>query len=813
MENINPNTTIKNNEIVNFHTTTPNLTSTPTNNEIINIREIILKYLSKWYWFLISIIMCVAIAYIYLKVTNEQYQVQTTILLRKNQASSGLIDMSMLEGLGGSGSSKEVEDEIQVLTSKTIMTKVIQNLGIQTEYFVKKGWKYDELYPVIPIKLVVPELFNDTLKQGFELRLKRTKEGYVIKFILGKNTENFEISDLNKPIFAPVGILKFLQISPIKIGESFKIISYPINQLTERFCASIKVASVNKKSNAINVSTVSTNFKKSGVILNELVELYNLDAVIDKNMIASNTASFVDERLKLISSELQDVEMSVESYKKKNSLTDITSEAEIFLKSASEYDNKLAELQTQLNLIGYIETYVKDNQNQYNLVPANLGIEDKSLIELMQEYNQALLERMKLKRTTNDKNPVLMQMEQQLKQIRTSIIVSIGSIKDGLKIAKKDVLSKDAQFASKIREVPTQERQFIEIKRQQEIKQKLYLFLLQKREENALSLASTIPSAKTLDAAYASIAPVAPKRMMIFLLAFMFGLVIPIGFIYVQEMLNDKISDKKDLLELIKVPFLGSIALNKDSDRIVVREGKTTPIVEMFRLVRTNMNFMLSGTKSPVILITSSISGEGKSFTAINMAMSFALLKKKVVLIGLDIRNPMLGEYLHISKANGVTLYLSDPSYKVQDIIIPSGFHPFLDVIPAGQVPPNPAELLMSTRLDDLFADLKKEYDYIIVDSAPVGVVSDTYLLNRVVDNCIYVTRQNYTPREASALINDIHKHKRINKLAIVLNGTNESLGLGYGYGYGYGSANGNTATKKGSNGVVTRISNKLRNK
>lgn len=814
MENINPNTTIKNNEIVNVHTTNPlNANQAAANIETINVRELLLKYLSKWYWFVISVIICVAIAYVYLKITNEQFQVQTTILLRKDQSAHGLIDMSMLDGLGVSASSKEVEDEIQVLTSKTLMTKVIKSLEIETEYSAKVGWRYEVLYPVSPIKLVVPAMFNDTLKQSVELQIHHTESGYEITYKSGRTKEKYAVADLSKPLKTPVGALTLYQMSPIKVGDKYKIVTNPINQLTEDMATSIRVAAVNKKSNAISVSTVSSSVKKSEAILNELTRLYNLDAVIDKNMIAMNTAAFVDERLKLITLELQDVELNVESYKKQNKLTDIASEAEIFLKSASEYDKKIAELETQLNLIEYIESYVKDIKNQYSLVPANLGIEDKSLLQLMQEYNQALLERMKLKRTTNDKNPVLIQMEQQLKEIRSSIILSIVSIKDGLKIARKDVMSKDAQFASKIKDVPKQEREFLEIKRQQEIKQKLYLFLLQKREENALSLASTIASAKTLDAAYASISPVAPKRMMVLLVACMLGLLLPVGFIYVDEMLNDKISDKKDLLKLIKVPFLGSIALNKENDRIVVREGKTTPIVEMFRLVRTNMGFMLSGMKSPVILVTSTISGEGKSFTAINMAMSFALMNKKVVLIGLDVRNPMLGEYMHISKADGISVYLSDPSYRPHDIIIPSGFHKFLDVIPAGPVPPNPAELLMSTRLEDLIAVLKKDYDYIIIDSAPVGIVSDTYLLSRVVDNCIYVTRQNYTPREASSLINDIHKHKRINKVAVVLNGTDESLGYGYGYGYGYGSGSGNTASQNGRTATVKKIANKLRNK
>jgi len=774
----------------------PNLNN--SNIENINIREIIIKYLLKWHWFLISVIICFAFAYFYLKITNEQYQVQSTILIRKDKSTSGLLDMSMLDGLGGgSGSSKEVEDEIQVLSSKTLMASVIKTLAIETEYYAKTRFRYNEIYPLTPLKLITPPMFNDTVKQPVILKLTRKNEGYQIEYKFGKLTEKYKIADLSKEINTPTGVLKFTQILPIKTGEEFKIITYPSRSLTDSYCLSVKISTVNKKSNAINVSTISSCPKKSEVVVNKIIELYNQDAIIDKNLIATSTAAFVQERIKLIGSELLDVELDVENYKKKNKLTDITADADIFLKSASVYDTKLAELETQLNLVGYIEAYVKDNKHQYDLVPANLGIEDKSLLLLIQEYNKALLDRIKVMRTTNEKNPVFTQMEQQLKELRSSIIVSISSIKDGLKIAKRDVLGKTSQFTSRINGVPTQERELTEIIRQKEIKSKLYLFLLQKREENALSLASTIPSAKTIDAAYSSLQPIAPKRMMIFVLALMFGFLIPLVYIYLSDMLNNKILSSKELKRMVKVPYLGSIGLKKEADVVVVREGKTTPIVEMFRIIRTNMQFMLAGKEKPVILITSSISGEGKSFTSINLAMSFALMKKKVVLVGMDIRSPMLGDYLHLSKERGITMYIADETYTVNDIIIPSNLHPYLDVIPAGPIPPNPAELIMNQRLDDLFVQLRGMYDYIIVDSAPIGLVSDTYLLNRLIDNCIYVARQNYTPREACSLINEIYEHKRIKGMAVVLNGTSESSGYGYGYGYGKGSKNKKAYNKK----------------
>lgn len=762
------------------------VSSNKTPNNTINLREVVLKHLRKWYWFVISIFCCFAFAYLYLSVATPTYEVQAKILLRQDNSTKGFSEMAILESMGMSGSSKDVEDEIQVLTSKNIIQNVIEDLELETEYFEKKGLKFVENYPVTEVKLIVNKSFNRNLADLLELNLIPDQNGYKVKFKTGEYDEEYYIKNLNESIKTPIGVLAFKAINnKINTKSTYKIISYPIKNITENYSKSISVSSATKKSNAIVLSTITTNKEKAKTIINKLVELYNLDAVLDKNMIASSTKAFVDERLKLIKDELLNVELDVENYKKQNGLTNITSEAELFLRSSSEYRKKLAEIETQLNLVGYIESHVKDNKNQYSLIPANLGISDGSLIELTRSYNLALLERMKLMRTTNNDNPVITQAEQQLKTLRSSIIASIGSVKDGLLISKKDVLGKDAQFNSKIKQVPTQERQFIEIKRQQEIKQELYLFLLQKREENALTLASTIPSAKTLDSAYASIAPIAPKRLYIYAIAFILSIVLPVLLIYIIDLMNDKISDRKELLKLVKVPYLGSIGINKEADRVVVREGKTTPIVEMFRMIRTNLQFMLGSKKSPVILITSSIGGEGKSFTAINLAMSFALTSKKVILIGLDIRKPMLGDYMHISKNKGASLFLSDSSYQLKDIIIPSGIHPFLNVIPAGPIPPNPAELLMSNRLEEMIAELKLEYDYIIVDSAPVGLVSDTYLLNRVIDNAVYVSRQNYTPKEVTNLINEIHDNNKLNNIGLILNGVDEITAYGYGYGYG----------------------------
>jgi capsular exopolysaccharide synthesis family protein len=600
-----------------------------------SVRDLFFKYRSKWYWFVISTVICFSLVTLYLCVASKKYKVEATILLRQDYSGPALLDKSLID-LGMGVTNKDVEDEMQVLSSQTIIRNVILDLNIQTEYFQKEGWRYVELYPAIPVKLLVPAQFNDTAKYRTIFKIDRSEKGYTVRFNYDAISGEYQLASLSEPVRTPVGEFRFKQILPLKSTATYKIVSYPIRNLIEDYCEDIKVSAVLKRSNAISISTNSACIKKGQAFLNKLIELYNKHEVDDKNELAKVTASFIDERLKLISGELQKV-----------------------------------------------ETELKNNKTNVDLL------------------------------------------------------------------------------------------------RKQEVKQKLYLFVLQKREENELSMATAIPTSKSIDNAFVSVEPVSPKTLLVLLLAFVVSLGIPILIFYIMDALNDKIVDKAELQKLLKVPYIGSIAKNKDADKIVLADGKNTPMAEMFRSIRTHFQFTLEGTKSPVILVTSTIAGEGKSFTAVNMALSFALMNKKVVLVDLDLRNPRIDEYLHLTKDKGVSLFLSDTSNDLSDIIVPSGIHSCLSVIPAGSVSPHPAELLLSSRLDDLIGKLKEKFDYILLDSAPVGVVSDTYLLNRLVDNCIYVVRQDFTPREACGLINEIYDANKLNKMSIVLNGTDERIGYG----------------------------------
>jgi len=755
------------------------------NIEIINLKEIAVKYLKKWRWFVLSTIFCVAIAALYILSTNTTYSVESTILVREDNNRQLFSEMAIVESFGMESVKKDVEDEMRILGSKTILSEAIRDLDISTEYYVKNRLRYTDIYPDIPLKLIAKyNISEKNPQQVLVLNIQKKDLSYLIDLQYGAQKEKLVLKDFSKPFKTIAGILKLTPGPDFDDKLSYKIIDYPLAAITNNLSKSIQINTINKKTNAVKISTVSSNPTKAQAIINKLVELYNLDAVLDKNIIASNTKDFVEKRLELLKNELLDVEISVETYKKQNNMTDLSTQAEYFMRTTGEYNKELSRIETQLNLVDYIDKHLNESENKYSLIPANLGLQDGALQTLIKNYNDALLQRLKISRTSNSMNPLITQLEEQIATMRSSIIASIASVSDGLKISKRDLKKKESQFTGKIKEIPTQEREYIDIKRQQEIKNDLYIFLLQKREENALALASTIPSAKTLDKANVIPEPVGPKKMVIMLIALIIGLVIPIAVIYIIDLFDQTIKDKKELLRLTKVPFVGSISLVKEHEKVLVGEGKTTPIAEMFRLIRTNLQFMLSNKPSHVILITSAGSGEGKSLTAINLALSFALTNKKVILLGLDIRKPALGEYLNMTEKTGITHYLSNDSLTIEEITLQSDLHKNLSILLAGPVPPNPTELLMSYRLDELIEELREKYDYIILDSAPLGIVSDTYLLNRLADNTLFVCRQNYTPREATELINEVYQKGNLNGMGLILNGVDKSSAYGYGYGY-----------------------------
>lgn len=759
----------------------------------IDVRTLLVRILKKWYWIVLSCAVCGALGLYYYMSQTKKFKVDGSIMIRTSEEGLPQNEILQMMGMGGS---KTTEDEVAILTSRDIILQVIKDLDIQSEYRYKEGLRWIGQYPKHDLTVIYAPVFVDTTSTGASIDIKVRKNDYVVKV----KTKRFHkskhvVKDITKPFMTCAGEIRFVINEPLEEGSHYHIHTSPRLPLADFYKQSITASPMKKESKVITIGTVTDMPTRAVHFINKEIELYNMDAVIDKNIMASNTASFIEERLRLIEGELASAEKTVEQYKEKYGIVDLSSEAKLFLQASSEYRKRMEEIETQLNLVQYIGELVEDESKRNSLIPANLGIEDAGLITLISEYNTQLLQRMRVQRTATSNNPVVDQMTMQLDMLRENIITSIASVRKSLLISKSDMESNLNKSDMQRYEVPSQERQYVEVERKRQLTEQLYLYLYQKREENALTLASTVMPAKMVATPQMYTTPIAPRLRYIAIFCLLLGICIPIGIMYLYSILNNKISDSPEEFEKkIIVPFGGAMVQNHHGGSIAVKEGENGVSAELFRALRTNVKFMLPpNVKTPVILVTSSIHGEGKSYIATNLAISLTLLNKRVALVGLDIRKPMLADYLNLHSTGCMTAYLSDTAYTIEDTIVPSGING-LDIFPAGVVPPNPAELLQSERLDTFFAQLRNRYDYVIVDTAPVMMVSDTLLLNRIADMTIYVSRANYSTTELIEHLNQVQEQKRLPNIIAVLNGVNAKA-IGYGYGYGYGASQQNAKT------------------
>ena len=544
---------------------------------------------------------------------------------------------------------------------------------------------------------------------------------------------------------------------------------------------------------------------------------YNKNANNDKNEVAQNTARFIDERISVINQELGTTEQELESFKREAGLTDLSSDAQLAVSEQSAYEKLCVENGTQLNLVQYLSEYIQKPENATATLPANVGLNDETLSGLIAQYNALILERNRLLRTSSETNPVVRRLESNIQDMRAGILTTIASVRKGLLITKADLDRQAGKYAGRISNAPAQERRFVSIQRQQEIKAGLYLMLLQKREENNIALAATANNAKIIDDALADDFPVSPQSKKIYMMAFVLGLGIPVAIIWILNLLSYRIEGRADVERLTNVSIIGDVPLNDSEDKhaIAVRENDNDIMAETFRSLRTNLLFILGDPDRKVILVTSTMSGEGKTFIASNLAVSLALLGKKVIIVGLDIRKPGLNKVFRIHhKEKGITGFLSAPqSTDLRSMTLPSEVSDNLHVLPGGAIPPNPTELLARKSLDDAIELLKKDYDYIVLDTAPISMVTDTQLIARVADISVYVCRADYTHKNDYQLINELYANKRLPGLCTVINGLDmkkKKYGYYYGYGkygryygygkkygYGYGYGYGDTSDSK----------------
>lgn len=766
--------------------------------EQVNIQELLFRYLIHWPWFVVSIIICIACAWGYLRLTTPIYNITATVLIKDEKKGGGANMSSELEKMGLDGfvsSSSNVDNEIEVLRSKSLAREVVNNLGLFVTYMDEDEFPSKELYHTSPVLVSLTHQEADKLPGRMEINMILQPTGALgVQITVGEKEYRKQFDKLPAVFPTDEGTVAFFAnndtlsaVRPENITKERHITAF-INRpfsVSKGYVNSLSIAPTSKTTSVVVISLENTNTRRGRDYINKLLEMYNINANNDKNEVAQKTAEFIDERIGIISKELGSTEQDLENFKRSAGITDLSSEAQIALTGNAEYEKKRVENQTQINLVMDLQRYMKGNE--YEVLPSNIGLQDAASAGAIDRYNQMLVERKRLLRTSTENNPTIINLDTSIRAMRTNVQATLDATLKGLQITKEDLAREASRYSRRINDAPTQERQFVSIARQQEIKSGLYLMLLQKREENAITLAATANNAKIIDEALADDNPISPKKTIVYLAALVLGVGLPVGVIYLIGLTKFKIEGRADVEKLTSLPVVGDIPLaDEKTGSIAVFENQNNLMSETFRNVRTNLQFMLENGKN-VILVTSTISGEGKSFISANLAISLSLLGKKVVIVGLDIRKPGLNKVFNIpKKEHGITQYLTNTTANLMDFVQPSDINKNLFILPGGTVPPNPTELLARGGLEKAIETLKANFDYVILDTAPVGMVTDTLLIGRVADLSVYVCRADYTHKAEFTLINELAENNKLPNLCIAVNGLDLNSRK-YGYYYGYG--------------------------
>lgn len=782
--------------------------------EKIDFQEVLFKYLIHWPWFLGAIIVCLIGAWIYLHTATPVYNISATVLIKDDKKGGSAGMASELENLGLNGlmsSSQNIDNEMEVLRSKTIAKEVVVDLNLYISYKDEDEFPAKDMYKTSPVLVNLIPQEAELLEEPMEVEMVLYPQGGLDVKLKIEDEEYQKHFDKLPAVFpTEKGTLAFF-VSPDtlatkgdeeadskeKVRNIKAIINNPL-RVARAYCKNLTIEPTSKTTSVAVISLKNSSLRRGQDFINKLLEMYNTNTNNDKNEIAQKTADFIDERIGIISKELGNTEESLETFKRTAGITDLSSEAQIALTGNAEYEKKRVENQTQINLVEDLRKYMKGEE--YEVLPGNIGLQDAGLVSQIDRYNEMLVERKRLLRTSTENNPTIINLDTSIRAMKTNVEVTLERTLQGLFITKADLDREANRFSRRISEAPGQERQFVSIARQQEIKSGLYLLLLQKREENAITLAATANNAKIIDDAIADEIPVSPKGKIIYLLALVLGVGIPFGVIYLINLTKFRIEGRVDVEKLTSLPIVGDIPLTDEKKgAVAVFENKNNLMSETFRNIRTNLQFMLENGKK-VVLVTSTISGEGKSFVSSNLAISLSLLGKKVVIVGLDIRKPGLNKVFNIPKREvGITQYLANPEKNLMDLVQPSDVSKNLFILPGGTVPPNPTELLARDGLDKAIETLKQNFDYVIMDTAPVGMVTDTLLIGRVADLSVYVCRADYTHKNEYTLINELAEKEKLPNLCTVINGIDlkrRKYGYYYGYGkygkyYGYGKRHG----------------------
>lgn len=755
-----------------------------------------------WPWITGCVLAALVGAFFYLKTQTPLYTVSSSVLIKNESSKSGNSGASLADLGFVTSSTQNFDNELEILRSRTLLKKVVTSLDLYIDYTLPGSFRPTELYKQSPVKVwITPEEADRLGSAKVDLHFKQNQ---LYEVTITHNDQEWKkvIEKLPAVFSTPAGVFTFSADSLQPASHVPELIQAKItspNWVAASFRGRLNVAATNKTTTIAQLTLTDSQVARGTDFLNKLVELYNEEGNNDKNEVAAKTAEFIDERINIINHELGTTESELASFKQRAGVVDIANDATQAAGEQANYERAYAENEVQLSLMNHLKNHILSTENQYEVIPANIGLTNGDLNTVVERYNEMLIERKRLLRTSHEDNPAVQSLNASIEVMRNSVMAAIQTAEKGLQINRQALKTQTRKFAGKVSDAPVQEKEYLSMSRQQEIQANLYLMLLQKREENNITLASTANNARVIDEPLAG-GQVSPQSSQIYMMALVLGLGFPVGILFLWGLLQFKIKTRADVERITKLPIIGDIPLTEEAkgDAIVVQENRNELMEEVFRSVRTNVQYMLSEGQK-VILFTSTTSGEGKSFSAGNLACSFAYMGKKVIIVGLDIRKPGLNKVFQLShKGVGISQYLADPGHTdLLSLCQKSTISDNLYILPGGSIPPNPTELVARKALDQAINILKEHFDYVILDTAPIGMVTDTQLIARVADLSVYVCRSGYTAKSEFKLINILKEEGKLPHPCILLNGIDMNQrenGSYYGYGkygkygkYGYG--------------------------
>lgn len=754
----------------------------PSDNTSHTFRELWEQFIRNWYWFALGLLLAWVGAYFYLRYSQSLYSAEAKVLIKEDAMQSGS-ELSALAGksLGGFDGKSNIADQIEVMRSRRLVQKVVENLQLNVRYFSEGRVKKQELmHEAAPVKIRI--LSDEISYLNFNLKVLSNTE---LELTIDENKSTVKFGNSVK-----IGNNEFIilpqNLNSIKVGSEVQVTLGSIQAATSRILNGLRINALNDGS-VVSVSIVDNLPSRAKTIVDELINQYNEDAISDKQLIGEKTTDFIEERLSKVTDDLKMIDRDVEMFKKDNKVIDLEVEGGSSINQFNINHSQYLEKSTQLSMVNAMSEYLENNG--MDLIPSNIGLTDQSVNTYAQKYNELILARNDMLNHSTENSQIIQNIDEQIRDVKSNLNNSLNNYKKTIQISLNRIENEGGRISSKIQAFPTQEKEFINIARQQQIIEALYLFLLQKREENEITNSATPSAIKVVDYAYSSNFPISPNSQRIYMMATVLGLALPFGMLYLFFLLNNKVQSRRDL-EVTGVTVIGDIPSSKSKELIEVNDnGK---LAESLRILRTNIGFYLANKKNEtkIIYVTSTLGGEGKTFATSNLSLILASSKKhKVLVVGADIRNPKLLEKLEMNQYKvhkGITEYLVDSELTIDDLIIPNEkFN--IDVIHSGIIAPNPSELLMNGRFQKLLDEAIGRYDYVIVDTAPVGLVADTLLIADKADLFLYIVRANFLDKRMLEMPKELYNRKRLPNMSIILNDVGNKKGFGYGSGYGYG--------------------------